>query len=429
MPKLATPLTDIQVKNARPKDKVYTLSDGEGMYLEVTPSGKKFWRMAYRQENGKTNRLTFGEYPLVSLAQARTARLAARKLLKNKDDSGNKAMIDPAKHRDEIKQASNIAAANTFEVVARGWHKNKSDSSWQAQTAAQNMKSLERDLFPLIGHLPISSIKTPRMLEVLQTIEKRGALEITKRVATLASAIFRHATVKGLMEYDPIPALKSELKPRAKGHHASIRVAEFPDLIKAIAKSEGRMYPANRIAMRLMLLTFVRTSELIETPWAEIDLKNEQWVIPWQRMKMGKKRVKPRMADHHPFLPRQGWEMLRELHQHTGGNQFLFPNRRDHEKPMSNGMILQALKRMGYAGEMTGHGFRSLAKGMLKTLGYATDRIERQLGHASGEAYGEAYDREDFLEERKEMMQHYADYLEQIERGNVLIGNFGKTAA
>ncbi len=419
MPKLAIPLTDIQVKNSKPKGKTWTLADGNNLYLEITPTGKKFWRMTYRRPNSQTkNRLSFGEYPLVTLAGARTMCLAARKLLKDG--------TDPAEDRDEKKQLATNSAANTFEAVAREWHKNKASHSWQPQTSQQNLRSLEKDLFPLIGNLPIATIKTSLMLEVLQQIEKRGALEVTKRVATLASGVFKYAVVKDLMLYDPIQALKSELKPRTKGHHAAIKTEDLPEFLKVLNKNEGRMYPPNRIALRLMMLTFVRTSELIETPWAEIDLINEQWVIPWQRMKMGKKKIRPRKVDHHVFLPHQGWELLRELHEFTGGNDFLFPNQRDHEKPVSNGMILAALKRMGYAGIMTGHGFRSLAKGMLKTLKYPLDRIELQLSHASGEAYGAAYDREEFLDERKDMMQHYADYLEQVERGNVIISKFGK---
>ncbi len=419
MPKLATPLNDIKVKNAKPQDKPYKLSDGGGLHLLVNPDGNKYWRLAYRFD-AKQKTLALGVYPVVTLKDAREKTLAARKLLD--------ADVDPAKDRDQKRHVANATSVNTFEKIAREWHQRKTESSWQPQTSVQNMRSLERDLFPYIGKLPISTIKTPLMLDVLQQIEKRGALEITRRLASLASAIFKYATVKGLMEYDPIAALKTELKPRVKGHHAAIKVAGLPDLLKAITKNEGRMYPPNRIGLRLMLLTFVRTSELIETPWSEIDLDNEQWVIPWQRMKMGKKRLSPRMVDHHPFLPRQGWELLRELHQYTGGSKYLFPNRRDHEKPLSNGMILQALKRMGYGGEMTGHGFRALAKGTLKTLGYPIDRIERQLSHASGEAYGGSYDREDFLDERKEMMQHFADYLEQIERGNVVIGDFTRAA-
>lgn len=422
MPKLAVPLQDLAVRTAKPRDKAWTLADGNGLYLEITPIGKKFWRMAYRRPESKTNnRLSFGEYPVVSLAEAREKCLEARKLLK--------AGIDPAEKRNEEKQLTKDANANTFEFIAREWHTNKAASSWQPQTSQQNLRSLEKDLFPVIGKLPIASIKTSLMLEVLQQIEKRGALEVTKRVATLASGIFKYAVVKDLMLYDPIQALKKELKPRTKGNHAAIKVDELPEFLKVLNKNEGRMYPPNRIALRLMMLSFVRTSELIETPWAEIDLVNESWVIPWQRMKMGKKRLNPRKADHHVFLPRQGWELLRELHQYTGGNKSLFPNQRDYDKPVSNGMILAALRRMGYAGIMTGHGFRSLAKGMLKTLKYPLDRIELQLSHASGEAYGAAYDREEFLDERKEMMQHYADYLEQIEKGNVIIGKFGKVAA
>lgn len=420
MPKLAIPLTDIQVKTAKPKDRPYKLADGGGMYLEVTPTGSKLWRMKFKQANGKESRLAFGSYPEVSLLEARKKRVQAREQLA-KD-------IDPAQVKRIEKKNKLVAAANTFEAVAREWHENKSTHSWQPQTSTQNLIAFEKDLFPSIGKLPIASIKTSLMLDVLQQIEKRGALEVTKRIATLASGVFKYAVVKDLMLYDPITALKGALKPRVKGHHAAIKVADLPEFLKALNKNEGRMFPPNRIALRLIMMTFVRTSELIETPWAEIDLVNEQWVIPWQRMKMGKKKVNPRETDHHPFLPKQGWELLRELHQYTGGSKFIFPSQRDHEKPVSDGMILAALKRMGYGGIMTGHGFRSLGKGVLKTLGYSVDRIEKQLSHASGEAYGGAYDREDFLDERKEMMQHYADCLEQIERGSVLIGNFGKMA-
>jgi integrase len=189
------------------------------------------------------------------------------------------------------------------------------------------------------------------------------------------------------------------------------------------------MFLPTRILMRLMLMIFVRTSELIETPWSEIDLENESWVIPWRRMKMGKRKIKPRKVDHHVFLPAQGWALLRELHAVTGGNRYLFPNQRDHEKPASNGAILAALKRMGYGGKHTGHGFRSLAMGVIKErLGYRHEVVDRQLSHASGDAYGEAYDRALFLDERRVMMQQYADYLDTAGGGKVIAGRFGKTA-
>jgi integrase len=244
----------------------------------------------------------------------------------------------------------------------------------------------------------------------------------------VCSQIFKYAIVKGLVEYDPVAPIRAQLKPQDKSHHAAITVAELPAFLKALIKNEGRMYLSNRIGLRLMMMTFVRTSELIETPWAEIDLEKESWVIPWQRMKMGKRKVRPRMQSHHVFLPRQGWELLRELHRHTGRGVFLFPNQRDYQRPVSNVMILAALRRMGYGGIMTGHGFRSLAKGALKTLGYPVGDIELQLSHSSGEAYGGAYDREEFLGQRKIMMQGYADFLDSVAGGNVVVGNFGKAA-
>lgn len=420
MPKLATPLTDIQVKNAKPKDKAYTLADGGGMYLEVAPSGSKIWRMAYRQPNGKNTRLTFGAYPEVSLLLARQKRADARVM--------KAAGSDPAqaKRIDKINKAT--ANANTFEAVAREWHANKLDT-WQERTAANILHRLEQDVFPLLGKHPIADIKAPVILDVLRQIEKRGALDMAKRQGQVCGQIFRYAIATGKAEVDPVPSLRGALKPGASGHHAAITPDELPEFVRAFEKNEGRMFVPTRILMRLMMLTFVRTSELIETPWSEIDLMNESWVIDWHRMKMGKKKLKPRKVDHHVFLPRQGWELLRELHAITGGNEFLFPNQRDHRKPASNGAILAALKRMGYQNKMTGHGFRSLAMGIIKErLGYRHEVVDRQLSHASGDAYGEAYDRALFLDERRVMMQQYADYLDAAASGKVIAGRFGKAA-
>lgn len=412
MPKLVNPLTDIKIRNAKPKNKPYKLADGGGLYLEVMPIGSKLWRMKFKQTNGKESRLAFGSYPEISISEARKKRADARGLMA----SG----IDPAKDRHQKKQLSIEIDSNTFEKIAREWHNNRI-GQWQPQTAKNILHRLEQDVFPSIGKLPITMIKTPLMLNVIQQIEKRGALEVARRNAQVCSQIFRYAVVKGLIEFDPVAALKSELKPQQKSNHAAITVAEYPELLKTIQKNEGRMYHPNRIALRLMTLTFLRTSELIDTPWSEIDFENERWVIPWQRMKMGKRKINPRKVNHHVFLPKQGWALLRELHQITGGSIYLFPNQRDHERPVSNAMILAALKRMGYGGKMTGHGFRSLAKGTLKTLGYAVGDIELQLSHASGEAYGSAYDREEFLDKREKMMQHYADHLDMLEANSNVI--------
>ncbi len=420
MPKLAKPLTDTQVRNSKPKDKPYTLADGGGMYLEVMPIGSKIWRMSYRQPNGKNTRLTFGPYPEVSLSDARAKRMDAQKLRANG--------VDPAQAKRVEKIVKATTNANTFEAVAREWHANKAET-WQQRTADNVLHRLEKDVFPLIGKHPITEIKAPLMLDVLRQIEKRGALDMAKRQGQVCSQIFRFAIASGKAENDPVPHLRGALKPTSKGHHAAITPDDLPEFIQAFEKIEGRMFIPTKVMFRLMMMIFVRTSELTETPWAEIDLENGSWIISWQRMKMGKRKINPRKVDHHVFLPRQGWDLLRELHAITGGNKYLFPNQRDHEKPATNFGILAALKRMGYSGKMTGHGFRSLAMGVIKErLGYRHEVVDRQLSHASGDTYGEAYDRALFLDERKVMMQQYADYIETVANGKVIAGKFGRTA-
>jgi len=410
MPKLAQPLSDVQVRNAKPQEKVYTLADGEGMYLEVTPLGTKIWRMSYRQPNGKRTRLTFGTYPEVSLQQARQRRFEAQRQ--------RAEGVDPAQARRLAKQARAAIDMHTFEAVAREWHANKSET-WKENTAREAINRLQSDVFPLVGTRPIGEVDAPLMLDVLKQVEKRGALEMAARLAQLCSQVFRYAIAKGLIKYNPIPDLRGALKPRAKKHHAAIGTDELPAFLEALARNQAEMYLETRILMRLMMLVFVRTSELLETPWSEIDFENERWIIPWQRMKMGKKKLHPRKLDHHVNLPRQGWALLRELHALTGGGTYLFPNRNDHRRPISNGAILAALRRMGYSGRMTGHGFRSLAMGVIKAkLGYRHEVVNRQLAHASADEYGEAYDREQFLAERKKMMQDYADYIERLEQQN-----------
>ena len=402
MPKIVTPLANIQVINAKAKAVPYRLTDGSGLYLLVNKDGARYWRLDYRF-NGRRNTLAFGKYPEISLVKAREMREAARELI----NSG----IDPSDAKRDARISSVSAAANTFEVVAREWHENKSES-WQPRTAANVLHRLEKDVFPIIGKYPITDIKAPVMLNLLRQIENRGAIDMAKRQAQVCGQIFRYAIACGKAENDPVPNLRGALKAKSKGHHAAITPDELPDFIRAFEKIEGRMYAPTRIMFRLMMLTFVRTSELTTTEWSEIDLDKEDWVIPWTRMKMGKKKLNPRKVDHHVFLPNQGWDLLRELHQYTGNNKYLFPNTRDHEKSATNFGILAAVKRMGYSGKMTGHGFRSLAMGVIKErLGYRHEVVDRQLSHASGDTYGEAYDRAMFLKERKKMMQDYADYL------------------
>ena len=417
MPKLIIPLTDIQIRNAKPKDKPYKMSDGGGLYVEIMPHGSKLWRMKVRQATGKESILSFGAYPGVPLVDARAERAKAKQ-----QQAGG---IDPAQSKRIEKQQQKKSAINTFELVAREWHANKSEV-WKENTAKEAINRLQNDVFPMIGKRPIVDIDAPLLLDVLRQVERRGALDMAARLGQLCSQIFRYAIAKGFIKYNPVPDLRGALKPRAKGHHAAIGTDDLPAFLVALQKNEAEMYLPTRILMRLMMMVFVRTGEMIETPWAEIDITNETWVIPWQRMKMGKKKINPRKLDHHVNLPRQGWALLRDLHDVTGGGKYLFPNRNDHERPASNGAILQALKRMGYAGKHTGHGFRSLAMGVIKArLGYRHEVVNRQLAHGSDDEYGEAYDREQFIEERKMMMQAYADYLDLVEQGgNVVPINF-----
>lgn len=356
MPKLATPLTDTQVRNAKAKDKSYKLSDGGGLYLLVSTEGSKYWRMDYRL-NGGRNTLSFGKYPEVPLSDARKYRHEARSQIAKG--------VDPSQTRRIEKANSAFASANTFEVVAREWHSVKV-SSWQPQTARNVLHRLEKDVFPVIGKYPITEIKAPIVLDMLRKIEQRGAIDMAKRLSQFCSQVFNFGISCGKSEFNPVPSLRGALKAKSKGHHAAITPDDLPEFIRAFEAIEGRMYPPTRIMFRLMMLTFVRTSELTTTEWSEIDFENEDWVIPWQRMKMGKKKLNPRKVDHHVFLPKQGWELLRELHKFTGGNKYLFPNVRDHEKPATNFGILAAVGRMGYGGKMTGHGFRSLAMGVIK---------------------------------------------------------------
>lgn len=420
MPKIVTPLTDTQVKNAKLKDKPYKLSDGGGMYLEVTPTGGKLWRMKYRQANGKENRLAFGKYPDVTLGEAREKRAAARKLL----EQG----IDPGAEKKDRERVKRDAAANTFEKLAREWHTNRL-GSWRESTAKDTLRRLEIDIFPEIGAMPIASITAKHMIAALRKIESRGAQEVAHRVKATCARVFSYAIQSGITDRNPAADLTDILKPVQAGHFAAITADELPAFLAAMDKNDARLFKPTRIALRLMLLLFVRTSELIETPWSEIDLEAGEWIIPWQRMKRGKLTVNPDKTNHHVCLSTQALELLRDLYTLTGGGKYLFPNQRDHEKPMSNGAILMALKRLGYQNKMTGHGFRALAMSTIKErLGYRHEVVDRQLAHAQKDKIASAYDRAQFLAERKVMMQQWADYLDTVAGGKVVVGNFGKVA-
>lgn len=406
MPRRVLPLIDVQIRNAKPREKPYMLTDGDGLYLEVMPTGSKMWRLKFRQANGKENRLSFGRYPEVSLIEAREKRMEARRLMR--------AGIDPAKHRDDAKRVRAETATNTFEKVTREWHANKVPT-WSERTAKNIIQRLQADIFPAIGRMPIHEIKHRDLIAALRKIEARGAGEIAHRLKAVCSQVFSYAIQIGLTERNLVVDMKDVLKTTRAGHFAAIDTDELPMFLDAIERNEARMFRPTRIALRLMMLTFVRTSELIETPWSEIDLAKGEWIIPWQRMKRGKLTVNPDTTNHHVCLSRQALELLRELHAITGRSKYLFPNQRDHEKPISNNTILVALERLGYKGRMTGHGFRALAMSTIKErLGYRHEVVDRQLAHAPKDKVASAYDRAQFLAERRRMMQDWADYIDAI---------------
>lgn len=406
MPKRVAPLTDLQVRNAKKLERPYKLFDGGGLYLEVTSAGSKLWRLKYRQPNGKDNKLHFGSYPEVTLSEAREKRDAARRLIA--------VGLDPGQVRDEKAKLAKTLSENTFEKVARDWHQNKL-KNWQPQTAANLMHRFELDLFPVFGNVPIAYVKVPHVLEAIRAVEGRGALEIAKRLTSDCSRVFKYAIRCELTERNPAALLREVLEPQEKGHFAAIRSDELPAFLKALYANEACMGMQIRIAMRLMLLVFVRTSELIETPWSEIDLEKGEWVIPWTRMKRGKRKINPDNTDHHVSPSRQAIALLRELHKLTGRGRLLFPNMRDGQRPMSNMALLKALERMGYKGRMTGHGFRALAMSTLKErLGIRHEVVDRQLAHAPKDKLESAYDRARYLEERKAMMQQWADFIDEV---------------
>ena len=407
------PLTDTKARTAKPKEKAYRLADSGGLYLEVMSNGSKYWRWKYRFD-GKEKRLALGVYPQVTLAVARSKRIDQQKILKEQGS-------DPLQQRREAKLTARIRAGHTFEAIAREWW-----NHWKGVRSRPHadyvLRRLEIDIFPSLGGKPIEDISAPRIIAVIRTIEKRGALDIAKRALQTCGQIFRYAVAHGICERNPVADIKPQdaLKPRKKENYARLSAAEFPELLRKIETYDGAM--TTRVALRLMALTFVRTSELIGARWKEFDLDAAEWRIPGERMKMKTPHIVP--------LSRQAVETLRELSQLTSSNELLFPGERDHQKPMSNNTILYALYRMGYHSRMTGHGFRGLASTILHESGYRHDYIELQLAHQERDETSAAYNHALYLKERRKMMQAWADMLDvmKADSGKVVSGKFGKGA-
>jgi integrase len=395
------PLSDMQCKNAKPNAKRYKLADFEGLYLEVMPSGTKTWRIKYRF-HGKENSISIGTYPHLSLAGAREQKVTIKgQLLKG---------INPLLARREKEQTDLIAANTRFEDVAREWHE-KQAVKWSPRHAQTILHRLEKYVFPFLGDFPVKTIKPLMVLDVLQRIE-RTAPEMTRRVKQYISQVFLYAIITSRCEVNPANGLEQALRKYQKSHFASISVDELPKFLRDLKAYQPRLSRQTYLAIWLMLLTFVRTSELIKAKWSEIDWENKLWSIPAERMKMKRPHLVP--------LSTQAISMLAELKEMNGHWEHIFPSIPRPRKHMSNGTVLVALKRMEYNGKMTGHGFRALAMGVLKEkLGYSHELVDRQLAHVQKNGNDRAYDRGLFLSQRAEMMQKFADYIQYLPSGDL----------
>ena len=409
MAKIIPPLTDIQPRNAKPKETPYKLADGGGMYLLVSKDGSKYWRMDYRFD-GKRKTLAFGKYPDVSLGDARKRRSEARSLIQQG--------IDPSENKKAQKAARKESAANSFEVVAREWFA-RQKPTWVESHATRVISRLQTDVFPWIGSRPISEITAPEYLSVFRRIEERGAVETAHRVKSICGQVQRYAVATGRADSDPTGALKGALPPVKAKHFAAItEPKQVAELLRMIDGYTGTFTVA--CALKLAPLVFVRPGELRAAEWTDIDFDNAEWRYIVTKTK----------SQHIVPLSKQALAILKELHAITGNGRYLFPGARTNGRPMSDNAINAAFRRMGISREeMTGHGFRAMARTILdEVLQVRPDLIEHQLAHAVKDALGRAYNRTSHLKERKKMMQDWADYLEKLKAGAEVIQLRGNAA-
>lgn len=403
-------LTNIACDSAKPKEKPYKMTDGQGMYLEIKPNGSKYWRMAYRM-HGKQKLLALGVYPEISLKDAREKRSEARKLIAEG--------VDPSRNKKDEKRKASINASNTFKSIALEWHENQK-GRWSDNHYNNVLHRLETDIFPSIGSDPIADLEAPHILDMLRKIEKRGALDIAGRTRQICGQIFRYGIQTGRCKRDPSADLKGALKTRKTEHFAAIDTKEIPELLEALERNDARLYARTRRAIKLSMLTFVRPGELRMAKWDEIDLDSKQWVIPAARTKMRRAHIVP--------LSRQALEILKEQEEETAhiNTDWVFPSQVRPKNSMSDGTVRVALQKLGFKGRMTAHGFRALARTAIREkLSYDPDVIECQLAHKAAGPLGEAYNRAQFIEQRTVMMQKWADYLDTAAKSGKVV-NFRK---
>jgi integrase len=391
------PLTDARIRNARPRQKPYKLTDGEGMYLEVQPTGARWWRLKFRWA-GRERRLSLGVYPTVGLSDARERRREVRAQLA--------AGLDPSAQRRVERVRVSIEARDTFRAVADEWLAAKG-AGWAEEHRNKVVGRLRNYLFPAFGNRPIRNITGPEMVELAQRIAVRSP-DTARRVLQVAGAVFRFAIVSHRADTDPSYRLAEMLPPKSQRHFAAVLPrAEVGALLRAIDGYEGGFL--TRAALLLTALTFTRPGEIRAAEWAELDLDAGEWRIPAARMK-GRR-------EHWVPLSAQAVDLLRQVQGVTGRNRFVFPSLRTGSRPMSENTLTGALRRLGYTGEqMQAHGFRTVASTHLHEMGFITQMVEAQLAHGDPDAVRGAYNRAEWRNDRRAMMQRWADHLDELRR-------------
>lgn len=409
MPRQIIPLTDIKIKAAKAKGKSYKLFDGGGLFLLITPTGGKLWRLKYRF-GGTEKLLSLGSYPQTSLTEARQKRTQAHSLLEKGINPGAVAKAQKAEENEQTE---------TFEVIAREWH-NKFSSTWALSHSDKIIRRLELYIFPWIGNKSIRSITVPELLACLRRLEDRGTLDTAHRAKQNCGQIFRYAIATGRADRDLTADLRGALPAYQKQHYAAITdPSEVGSLLRAIDGYRGGF--VTLCALKLAPHFFIRPGELRQAEWKEFDLEKGEWNLPAEKLKLTKIEKARRKGEFHLVpLATQAIAILKDLHALTGESPYVFPSARTLTRPMSNNTINAALRRMGYdtKTEMTGHGFRAMARTILdEVLHIRPEIVEHQLAHAVRDPLGRAYNRTTHLPERRNMMQSWADYLEELKNG------------
>ena len=393
-------LSAIQVKQAKPQDKTYKLTDGKGLNLEIRSNGSKYWRLSYRYQQ-KQKTLALGVYPVVTLADARSLALDAKKLIQNG--------IDPSIHK---RQQKVISSEHAFKPIAEQWHK-KESGRWSKNHSNKVWRSLKVDAFPHLGDMSIKDIKTSDVLHVIRKIEGRGALDVAGRIKQRISSIFRYAIQTGVIEHNPADALKNVIETRKVQHRKSIKIEELPSFLRALDTYKG--YPLTKYALQFIVYTFVRPGELRSAEWKDFDLEKAIWRIPPEKMKMSEEHIVP--------LSKQALSLLVSIKELSGNFDLVFPGSHNSRKPMSENTLTYAIrKRLEF--DATAHGFRTTASTTLNEAGYRVDVIERQLAHGERNKVRAAYNRSQYLQERVDMMQWYSDHLDGLKMGDNVVPIF-----